>query len=114
MTGITREIGFKVQKRKVCPYPVFSGGGERWSCVILCKKVENNTKDNKSLEGGYGKRRTSDKRGTGKKTSAEKKTTSENQSAGISGSDRLGTDRAGGRFYDREIFMLINIRHPKR
>ena len=25
--GITREIGFKVQKRKVCPYPVFSGGG---------------------------------------------------------------------------------------
>ena len=77
----------------------------RWSCVILCKKVENNTKDNKSLEGGYGKRRTSDKRGTGKKTSAEKKTTSENQSAGISGSDRLGTDRAGGRFYDREIFI---------
>ena len=67
--------------------------------------VGNNTKDNKSLEGGYGKRRTSDKRGTGKRTSAEKKTTSENQSAGISGSDRLGTDRAGGWFYDREIFI---------
>lgn len=40
-----------------------------------------------------------------KRRPQKKKTTSENQSAGISGSDRLGTDRAGGRFYDGEIFI---------
>ena len=78
--GITREIGFKVQKRKVCPYPVFSGGGNGGLVLYYAKRLKIIRRIIKVWRVDMAR---------------EERQIREEQA----------TDRAGGRFYDREIFI---------